>query len=142
MVNIEIHDNRLSAEDFLRLWAGAGWGELHGDMVQTALEGSYATFSAEHNGCVVAMARLLGDGAMAFFLKDFVVAPDFQGKGIGHALLAHIEEYIRSQLKPGWTGYLQLVSAKGKEGFYLKEGYAVHPHDHSGAGMSKWIHRT
>lgn len=87
------------------------------------------------------MARLLGDGAMAFFLKDLVVEPSFQGKGIGRMLINHIEAYIRQKLQPGWEGYLQLVSAKGKEGFYQHMGYAMHPHETSGAGMSKWIIR-
>ena len=87
------------------------------------------------------MGRLLGDGAMSFFLKDFVVDPECQGSGIGRVLLTHIEEYICAQLKPGWAGYLQLVSAKGKEEFYQKLGYMAHPNEHSGPGMSKWIKR-
>lgn len=134
-----IVDNKLKTEDFIRLFSSAGWGELSSDMVETALANSYATFSVEIGNGIVAMARLLGDGAMSFFLKDFVVEPQWQGHGIGRALLTHIEEYIRLQLKPEWNGYLQLVSAKGKEEFYKKFGYAVHPHEHSGAGMSKWI---
>ena len=69
------------------------------------------------------MVRLLGDGGMAFFLKDLVVEPEYQGNGIGKALVIHAENYIRSQLKSGWTGYLQLVSAKGKESFYEKMGF-------------------
>lgn len=134
-----ILDNQLQAEDFIRLFAGAGWGELPWDMVETSLANSYATFSVKSGDKVIAMARLLGDGAMSFFLKDFVVEPEYQGSGIGRVLLIHVEEYIRAQLKPGWEGYLQLVSSKGKEGFYQKLGYAVHPHEHSGPGMSKWI---
>lgn len=134
-----IIENQLKAEDFIRLFSGAGWGELSRDMVETALANSYATFSVESENRVIAMGRLLGDGAMSFFLKDLVVEPEYQGHGIGRALLAHIEDYIRRRLKPGWNGYLQLMSAKGKEGFYSALGYAVHPHEHSGAGMSKWI---
>ena len=134
-----ILDNQLQVEDFIRLFAGAGWGELPWDMVETSLANSYATFSVKSGDKVIAMARLLGDGAMSFFLKDFVVEPEYQGSGIGRVLLTHVEEYIRAQLKPGWEGYLQLVSSKGKEGFYQKLGYAVHPHEHSGPGMSKWI---
>lgn len=134
-----ILDNQLQAEDFIRLFAGAGWGELPWDMVETSLANSYATFSVKSGDKVIAMARLLGDGAMSFFLKDFVVELEYQGSGIGRVLLTHVEEYIRAQLKPGWEGYLQLVSSKGKEGFYQKLGYAVHPHEHSGPGMSKWI---
>lgn len=136
---IEIRDNQLRAEDFIALFAAAGWGDVPYAMAQTALENSYATFSVHRDGQVIAMARLLGDGAMAFFLKDFAVLPAFQGKGIGRLLNAHIEEYIRSRLQPGWHGYLQLVSAKGKESFYLKMGYTAHPHEHSGPAMSKWI---
>lgn len=134
-----IHDNQLQTNDFIRLFASVGWGKLPEDLVNTALANSYATFSVESNGIVIAMARLLGDGAMSFFLKDLAVEPEYQGNGIGRVLLTHIEEYIQSQLKPGWEGYLQLVSAKGREKFYQKLGYAIHPHEHSGAGMSKWI---
>ncbi len=134
-----IVDHQLNADDFIRLFAAAGWGELPRDMVEVVLRNSWATFSVHMDGETIAMARLLGDGAMSFFLKDFVVDPRYQGKGIGRSLLAHVENYIAAQLKPGWNGYLQLVSAKGKEGFYQHCGYALHPHEHSGAGMSKWI---
>ena len=134
-----IHDNILKTEDFIRLFSGAGWGEIPYDQAEISIKNSYASFSAECDGKIIGMVRLLGDGGMAFFLKDFVISPEYQGKGIGTALLRHAEEYISSQLKKGWQGYLQLVSAKGKEGFYLKSGYVLHPHEHSGAGMSKWI---
>lgn len=134
-----ILDNELQADDFIRLFASAGWGEVPKDMVETSLANSYATFSVKSGDKVIAMARLLGDGAMSFFLKDLVVEPDCQGSGIGRVLLAHVEEYIRAKLKPGWKGYLQLVSAKGKEEFYQRLGYIAHPHEHSGPGMSKWL---
>lgn len=136
-----ILDNQLQADDFIRLFASAGWGELPKDMVETSLANSYATFSVKSGNKVIAMARLLGDGAMSFFLKDLVVEPEYQGKGMGRVLLIHIEEYIRTQLKFEWEGYLQLVSAKGKEEFYKKLGYAIHPNENSGSGMSKWIKR-
>lgn len=136
-----ILDNQLQVNDFIRLFASVGWGEFPKDMVEIALANSYATFSVKSGDKVIAMARLLGDGAMSFFLKDMVVKPEYQGSDIGRTLLTHVEEYIYTQLKPGWEGYLQLVSAKGKEGFYQKLGYAVHPHEQSGPGMSKWIKR-
>lgn len=134
-----IEDNCLQAEDFVRLFASTGWGEIPPDAARTALANSYATFALRCDGRVVAMARLLGDGALAFFLKDVVVDPAWQGRGLGKLLLAHVEAYIRARLKPGWRGYLQLISARGKEGFYLREGYVLHPNDRSGHGMSKWI---
>ena len=134
-----ILDNQLQADDFIRLFESAGWGKVPQDMVETSLANSYATFSVKSGDKVIAMARLLGDGALSFFLKDLVVEPECQGSGIGRVLLTHVEEYIRAQLKPGWQGYLQLMSAKEKEPFYQKLGYVAHPHEHSGAWMSKWI---
>lgn len=137
---LEIHDNELTAADFIRLFAAAGWGEPPVDLTETAIAGSYAVFSACLNGQTVAMARLLGDGAMSFFLKDFVVHPAAQGKGVGKALFAHVESYIRKQLKPGWHSYLELSSAPGKEGFYQKLGFTPYPNEQNGSGMAKWIH--
>ena len=141
MTDYTIIYNQLNTDDFIRLFASAGWGELPRDMAETSLQGSWATFSVCREGTTIAMARLLGDGAMSFFLKDFVVEPAYQGQGIGRRLLSDVENYIAQQLKPGWNGYLQLVSAKGKEAFYSKCGYAVHPNDHSGPAMSKWIEK-
>lgn len=138
-MNYTVCDNELKVCDFLRLFSSVGWGELDEDMAKTALENSWATFHVEYKGKVIAMGRLLGDGAMSFFLKDFVVLPEFQGQGIGRLLLNHIEMYIAIQLKPGWSGYLQLVSSKDKDAFYSKMGYRYHPNQQSGPGMSKWI---
>lgn len=138
-MNFTIHDNILDTDDFLRLFAAVGWGELPRDMAETAIKNSYAVFSVSAGDETVAMARLLGDGAMAFFLRDLAVAPEYQGQGIGKALMTHIEEYTARQLLPGWDGYFQLVSAKRKEGFYRSLGYVSHPNDHSGAAMSKWV---
>ena len=136
-----IEHNTLTPEEHMALWESAGWGSLDRELVENSLRGSYATFAVRDGGRIIAMARIIGDGGMAFFLKDLVVSPYYQGKGIGRELLAHIEDFIRGELKEGWWSYLQLMSAKGKEEFYLKCGYKAHPHEHSGAGFTKVIER-
>ena len=75
-----ILDNQLEADDFIRLFASAGWGELPLDMVQTSLANSYATFSVKSANKVIAMARLLGDGAMSFFSERFSGRTGVSGK--------------------------------------------------------------
>ena len=136
-----IEKNTLLPEEHMALWESAGWGSLDRELVENSLRGSYATFAVRDGGRIIAMARIIGDGGMAFFLKDLVVSPYYQGKGIGRELLAHIEDFIRGELKEGWWSYLQLMSAKDKEEFYLKCGYKAHPHEHSGAGFTKVIAR-
>lgn len=140
-MNYIIEHNTLTPEEHMALWESAGWGSLDYELVETSLRNSYATFAVKDSGRVIAMARLIGDGGMAFFLKDLIVSPDYQGKGIGRELLVHIEDFVRGELKEGWWSFLQLISARGKEEFYLKCGYKAHPHEHSGAGFTKVIER-
>lgn len=45
------------------------------------------------------MARLLADGGITFYLKDFVILPEFQGKGMGKALLEYVQNYIKINSK-------------------------------------------
>lgn len=134
-----INENTLKTDDYIELFDSAGWGRPERGLVETSLKNSYATFEVRDGEKVIAMARIIGDGGMAFFLKDLIVLPEYQGKGVGSGLLKHIEEFIHSQLKDGWWSYFQLMSAKNKEGFYLKCGYKAHPHEHSGHGFTKII---
>lgn len=110
-------------------------------MVEISLKNSYAVFSVEIDGKVIGMARLLGDGAMAFYLKDLVILPEYQKQGIGKALMEYIQAYIMDKLEPGWIACLELMSAKGKETFYEKFGFEKRPTEYRGAGMMKMLKR-
>lgn len=97
------------------------------------------TFAVVEEENVIGMARLLGDGGMAFYLKDLVVLPEYQGQGIGKELLEHVQSYIKNELEDGWQTSLELMSAKGKEEFYKKFGFEERPSKCRGAGMMKRI---
>lgn len=136
---MKILENVLTAADFIKLYESAGWGKKCEDIVQVSLENSYVTFAVIEEENVIGMARLLGDGGMAFYLKDFVILPEFQGKGIGKELLDYVQNYIRNQLKDGWQTKIELMSAQGKEEFYKKFGFEEMPSQYIGAGMAKMI---
>ena len=136
---MKILENVLTAADFIKLYESAGWGKKCEDIVQVSLENSYVTFAVVEEENIIGMARLVGDGGMAFYLKDFVILPEFQGKGIGKELLDYVQKYIRAQLKDGWHTSLELMSAKGKEEFYKKFGFEERPSECRGAGMMKRI---
>lgn len=136
---MKILENVLTAKDFIKLYESAGWGKNSEDIVQVSLKNSYVTFAVIEEEKVIGMARLLADGGMAFYLKDFVILPEFQGKGMGKALLEYVQNYIKNQLKDGWQTNLELISAKGKEEFYKKFGFEERPSKYIGAGMAKRI---
>lgn len=47
------------------------------------------------------MARLLGDGGMSYYIKDFAVLPAWQGKSVGRALMDALHRSILKNLQSG-----------------------------------------
>jgi len=136
-----IQINTLSPDLFLQLYRSVGWDAPGMDQIEKALEGSLATFCACDGDTPVGMARLIGDGGMSFYIKDFAVLPEHQGKGIGQLLMNAMEYWVREQLQPGWVVSLELISSKGREPFYEKFGFEQRPNDWDGAGMMKMVRR-
>ena len=133
--------NTVRPDLFLQLYRSVGWDAPGLDQIEKALEGSLATFCAYDGDTPVGMARLIGDGGMSVYIKDFAVRPEYQGRGIGRMLINVMENWIREQLQPGWAVSLELISAKGREPFYEKFGFEQRPNAWDGAGMMKMVWR-
>ena len=118
-------DNVLSAEDFVRLKVAAGFKERPLPQVEKALKNGLFNVSAICDGQVVGMGRLVGDGAMYWYLQEIVVLPEYQGKGIGKSIVNRLLEHIRSAAMPGTIIDIGLTAVKGKEPFYEKFGFLV-----------------
>ena len=138
-MNVKI--NTIYPELFLDMYRSVGREAPELDQITTALEHSYATFCAYDGDWAVGMARLLGDAGMSFYIKDFAVRPEYQGKGVGSLLMTAIEEYIMSHIPNGWAVSLELISSKGREPFYEKFGFEQRPCDWDGAGMFKMVRK-
>jgi GNAT superfamily N-acetyltransferase len=95
-----------------------------------ALRNSLINVSAIYNGELVGMGRLVGDGAMYWYLQEIIILPQFQRKGIGTMIVNHLVDYAREKSTTGKFTTIGGVSAKGKEPFYEKMGFDV---------ISNWI---
>lgn len=136
---IEIQNNTLTEENFLALYTSVGWEPPCIEQIRTALRNSLATFLALENGKPAGMVRLLGDGGMSFYIKDFAVHPDHQSKGIGKLLMHALEQYIRDNIAPGWAVSLELISTKEALPFYRNMGFEERPCEWDGPGMIKML---
>ena len=136
---LEIKTNVLTAEVFLGLYASVGWEPPCEAQVKAALQNSLATFTALDDGKPVGMARLIGDGGMSFYIKDFAVLPPLQGTGIGAGLIRTLEGYIRDTVVPGWAVSLELISTKEAVPFYRRMGFEERPCEWDGPGMMKML---
>ncbi len=133
-ISYELADNVLSAEDFVRLKVATGFIDRPLEQAKAALENGLFNVSAICEGQVVGMGRLVGDGAMYWYLQEIIVLPEFQGKGIGRSIVYRLLEHIESTAIPGTKISVGLTAVKGKEPFYEKFGFT-----HSSQGMTKWM---
>lgn len=138
---LRIEENVLSAETFRNLYLSVGWESPSLEQIKIALSNSLRTFIVIEEERAIGMARLLGDYAMSYYIKDFAIHPEYQGKGIGRYLMESIDTSIRQELKEGWSVSLELISAKGQENFYKKFEFEERPCEWDGAGMFKMIRK-
>ena len=136
---LDIKTNVLTVETFLTLYASVGWEPPCEAQVRTSLQNSLATFAAYEDGKAVGMVRLIGDGGMSFYIKDFAILPSHHGHGIGTRLIRTLEEYIRNIVVPGWTVSLELISTKEAVPFYRRMGFEERPCEWDGPGMMKML---
>ncbi|MDE6747933.1 MAG: GNAT family N-acetyltransferase [Lachnospiraceae bacterium] len=122
---VKLVDNILQAEDFVRLRIEAGFVEIPVEHARKALQNGLLNVSAIYNGELVGMGRLVGDGAMYWYLQEIIILPNFQRKGIGTMIVNHLIDYAKANSVTGKFTTIGGVSAKGKEPFYMKMGFDI-----------------
>ena len=136
---MKIEINTLTPELFLELYSSVGWEPPCIEQVREALINTIATFTVYDNEQAVGMVRLIGDGGMSFYIKDFAVIPPYQSKGVGTLLMESLEKYIRESISSEWAVSLELISTKEAVRFYKKKGFEERQCEWDGPGMFKMI---
>ena len=71
------------------------------------------------------MARMIGDLGLCYYIKDVVVHPDHQGRGIGSMLMNELLGFIRSHGVPDTAIFTELCAMPDKIPFYEKFGFSA-----------------
>ena len=79
-MEIKLIDNILKAEDFVRLRIETGFAEVPLEHARRALENGLLNVSAYYQGELIGIGRLVGDGAMYWYLQEIIVLPEYQKK--------------------------------------------------------------
>jgi len=123
-----------SATQYNRLRAAVGWGVYDEAVIERALPNTLYCLCAFVDGELVGMARVIGDGAMVYYIQDVIVLPVYQRQGIGTQMMDRVMGYIRAHASHNTI--IGLMAASGKEAFYENYSFTRRPTERLGAGMT------
>ena len=123
MSTLTIKHNELSAEEFILLWEKV-WGQAPSlEQVRLAMEHTLFRVSVFDGDTIVAMARVIGDMGLDYYIKDVVVRPEYQGKGIGRMIINELLKFINDNGIIGTDIFVELCAMPDKIPFYEKFGF-------------------
>lgn len=108
-----------TAEEYLNLVTAVGW-EHHSnnDMTEKILSAPIYAVAAENavNNQCIGCAMLLSDRASFYYVKDVMVHPDWQGKGVGSMLMKQLTDWLDSNAPE--NAYVCLITPENLAPFY------------------------
>ena len=117
-----------------------GWKKLSDTQAKKALENCLFNVKAiNENGEMIGMGRIVGDGAVICYIQDLIVVPGVQGKGVGTLIINRLKKYVEEIKEDDTTMMLCLMCAKGREAFYVKNGFTPRPTENLGPGMIMYL---
>jgi ribosomal protein S18 acetylase RimI-like enzyme len=131
---IRISEAPLDVQSFIEFRVRCGWGRVSYEVAQASLNAGLVQLSAWQADRMVGFVRVVGDGALYFYIQDMIVLEDLRGRGIGNALMQHLMGILSETVPAGGT--ISLMSAFGKEAFYEHFGFVCRPNLAFGAGMT------
>ena len=123
MSELTVKYNDLTAEQFIELWETV-WGNGP-SLQQTELAMKHTLFrvSIWDDDRIIAMARMNGDMGLNYYIKDVVVRPEYQKKGIGRLLINELFKFINDNGVEGTDIFVELCAVPDKIPFYEKFGF-------------------
>jgi len=118
---------------FIEFRSKCGWGEISTEVALMSLANSDYCLSAWRVEELAGFVRVVGDGALYFYVQDLIVRDDLRGLGIGRSLMMKVMSHLRGRVPA--EGTVALLSAVGKEEFYESFGFVRRPNAIFGAGM-------
>ena len=123
MNELIIKHNELTAEEFIFLWETV-WGDGPSlEQTRLAMEHTLFRVSIYDGNEIVAMARMIGDIGLDYYIKDVVVKPEYQGKGIGRLLINELLKFIKENGVKDTEIFVELCAMPDKIPFYKKFGF-------------------
>lgn len=120
-----IKHNVLTAKEFTALWETV-WGDAPDfEQIKLAMSNTLFRISVYDGEKLVAMSRMIGDKGLCYYIKDVVVRPEYQGKGVGRMMIEELLRFVNDNGIPNTEIFVELCAMPDKIPFYEKFGFAA-----------------
>ena len=117
--------NELTAEEFILLWESVWGNDPSLEQTRLAMEHTLFRVSVFDGDKIVAMARMNGDMGLDYYIKDVIVRPEYQGRGIGRMLINELLKFISENGVKDTDIFVELCAMPDKIPFYEKFGFSA-----------------
>ncbi|MEC2054101.1 GNAT family N-acetyltransferase [Peribacillus psychrosaccharolyticus] len=119
MKTYEIENTSPTVQEFKYLCESVGWSDfMNFEVVEASLKNSIYCVTVKENEQMVGMGRIVGDGAIYFYIQDIVVHPTYQKNGIGKEIMNRLVDFLHSNAPD--KAFIGLFASQGNESFYEK----------------------
>ena len=130
-----LSDETPAAEDYLRLRLVTGLSPKSAEGAAMGLPNTRFGVVVRHEGQVVGMGRVIGDGGLMFQVTDIAVEPAHQGRGLGKAIVGRLVHYLQTAVPDG--AYVSLIADGDARRLYGQFGFM--PTAPAAIGMEMYI---
>ncbi len=133
MKNIHIEERAPTVQEYQFLRGQTSWDMVDEKVVEVALKNQLYGVVVFDGSNIIGMGRIIGDGAIYFYIQDVIVHQEYRNKGIGALIMERIEHYFEATAPD--HAFIGLMAARGTAKFYEKFGFVAR--DSNSPGMFK-----
>jgi len=123
--SIELVERSPTVDEYQVLRRSTGWTMQPDETVRQGLDKTLYSVCALASGRVVGCARVVGDGALYFYIQDLIVLREHQGLGIGRMMMDSVMAWLDRNAGP--DAFVGLMAARGYSPFYDRYGFLPRP---------------
>jgi predicted N-acetyltransferase YhbS len=124
-----------TVEEFQAVVAAVGFRAHSVEAIRIGLSNTWCSVCAVADGAVVGLGRVVGDGALHFYITNVMVVPTHQRRGIGSSIVRALLSKV--QMLPYPNVLVEALPLPGLDQFYGRLGFkAARTH---APGMHMWL---
>jgi len=116
-----IVERRPTTEEYAAITAAVSFKPHPAEAIEIGLANSLFHACAVVDDRAIGMGRIVGDGALTFYLTGIMVIPEYQRRGLGTQIVERLLDRVRRV--PYANTLVEALPLPGLEGFYARFGF-------------------